>query len=304
MWMGAILKDAKKTLDLEVRETKGYGKTSAFFSDWNFAGKKVGFDSSHTTFDSYLEMKKLGSDLVALESMMQSVRAQKMSDELELLRRAAHLGTRGCQFLLEQLQPGIREKDLVKALEIFWLGEGGDRLAFSPHIAFGPATSEPHYRPSHRTLAKGDLVMIDIGVVLDDYHSDMTRVYSFGDPDPQMAEIYEIVYQAQQKALIEIRSGVDIAYIETVARDFIEKSGYGDFFPHSLGHGIGLEIHEQPFLRPKAEGVLQENMVITVEPGIYIPNVGGVRLEDTVVVTENGHENLTKLPISSFLPQI
>jgi len=194
------------------------------------------------------------------------------------------------------LKEGISENELAIELEIFWKRRGSKAIAFDPIIAFGSNSSMPHYRVGQRKLNTGEAVLIDIGVNLNHYHSDMTRVVFFGDPDPKIASIYEIVLKAQELALENCRPGTPIAELDASARTYIEQKGYGENFTHSLGHGVGLEIHELPLIRsqsPGADTQLEEGMVVTIEPGIYLPGIGGVRIEDTVAITRDGYENLT-----------
>jgi Xaa-Pro aminopeptidase len=213
------------------------------------------------------------------------------------LRKAANLGTEGFEYLLEIIREGISEAELAVELEIFWKRKGSRGLSFQPIIAFGASSSMPHWRASSARLKKGDAILIDIGVHYHHYHSDMTRVVYFKEADPKMVEIHSIVQEAQQLALSLCKPGVKIGELDKTARDSITKRGYGAHFTHSLGHGIGLEIHELPTLRsgsPQSDLLLEPGMCITIEPGIYLAGVGGVRLEDTVVITESGYENLTK----------
>jgi Xaa-Pro aminopeptidase len=154
----------------------------------------------------------------------------------------------------------------------------------------------PHYKTSNVPLKKGDIVLLDIGVTLNHYHSDMTRTVFFGPPQKELAKIYEITKLAKEAALKLTKPGVKIKALDEAARSHIEKKGYGDKFSHGLGHGVGLEVHEAPSVNGKSKAILEEGMVITVEPGIYLPKLGGVRLEDTVVVTKSGYQSLTNRP--------
>lgn len=237
--------------------------------------------------------------LVNCSQPLASLRALKDPQELRLLQRAASLGSKGFDHLLAHIKPGVSELDLAKTLKIFWLQEGGEGCSFDPIIAFGANAAKPHHMPSKKRLAVGDPVLIDIGVTLEKYHSDMTRVVFFRKATRRMREVYAIVAEAQQQALALCCPGENIAAIDRVAREFIASHGYGDAFCHSLGHGIGLQVHEWPFLRNNAttrKEHLQEGMVITIEPGIYLPGIGGVRIEDTVAITAKGYRNLTQRP--------
>ncbi len=267
----------------------------------------LAFDSASTSYQSYSDLqaclnrldKEQGTrqlKLVPMENPVKQLRSVKDSVEIALLREAAELGTRGFEFARSLLKEGVTEVEVATELEIFWKRCGGKSLAFDPIVAFGANSSMPHYRAGDAVLIKGDCVLIDIGVNLAHYHSDMTRVLSFGDPHPKIVEIHRVVQQAQQKALEMCRPGTLINDLDDAARSFIASQGYGEYFTHSLGHGVGLEIHELPLIRniPANKGLtLQAGMVITIEPGVYLQHLGGVRIEDTVVITADGYENLT-----------
>lgn len=258
--------------------------------------KEVGFCAEKTTVAGLKKLSEVGS-FVEVEDFVKALREVKGKGEIEKLKEVAELGSKGFDFVCSILKEGISEKEVARELEIFWLKEGGDTLAFDPIIAFGKATSMPHYHPTSAKLKKGDAVLIDIGVKKDHYHSDMTRVVFFGAIDPNIQDVYELVKESQQKALDACKAGVTNHALDAAARTFIKESGFEKEFCHGLGHGVGLEIHEGPTLSYKGDEIkLQAGMVITIEPGIYLPGIGGVRIEDTVVVTEEGHINLTDRP--------
>ncbi len=267
---------------------------------------RLGFNTDTTSYKAYQELQKTLSSLsrqvtlVPLDSIVKQQRMIKDDDEIDCLRDAAHLGSDGYDFVTTLLKEGITESELAIELEIFWKRRGGTGVGFDPIIAFGPNSSMPHYRAGNTQLRRGDTVLIDIGVLYHHYHSDMTRVIFFGDPPAEMQKIYRIVKQAQHAALSLCRPDTTIGELDDAARKLISEAGYGELFMHNLGHGVGLEIHEMPSIRnkePNASLRLQPGMVITIEPGIYLPGIGGVRLEDTVVITDEGHENLTKRPV-------
>lgn len=264
---------------------------------------KPGFDSEQTSYAKYSEWQaalKEKIELIPLKNLVKILRTCKNSAEISILREAAELGSQGFDFLCSLIKEGITEIEMANELEIFWKKRGSKTVAFDPIIAFGPNSSMPHYRPGPVKLKKGNSILIDIGVNFKHYHSDMTRVVFFGRPDEKILEIFSVVHEAQKAALFACRPGVLIGELDRIARKIIEQKGYGEFFTHSLGHGIGLEIHEFPVIRnrPPFDTIeLQEGMVITIEPGIYLPGIGGVRLEDSVVIVKNGYENLTNRPI-------
>src|SRR5712691_12243068 len=165
---------------------------------------------------------------------------------------------------------------------------GADGLAFQTILAFGEGSAEPHHAPTERRLARGDMVKMDFGCVIDGYHSDMTRTVSFGEPSPRLRDVYELVRSAQQLGVDSARPGMSAGDLDGLVRGVIEEAGYGDHFGHGLGHGVGLEIHEAPWLRYGGNEVLEPGTVVTVEPGIYLEGVGGIRIEDMVALTEDG----------------
>lgn len=253
---------------------------------------RVGFDSLKMSYDQVEKLKATQGTLVPLKGPILKQRLVKDELELTKLAAAAKFGMEGYEHVIESLEDGITERELAIKLEVFWKMRGAEALAFEPIIAFGENGSKPHYRASDRRLKKGDAVLVDLGVVLDSYHSDMTRVVFYGEQSSKMEKVYNSVLEAQLSALSLCKAGVSIREPYLAALKIIEDHGHE--FIHSLGHGIGLEVHEPPRLAD-VDGVLEENMVITIEPGIYIPDFGGVRIEDTIVIKNNGFENLTEL---------
>ena len=289
------------TLFVDGRYLESAGKKSScevrLLSTFESKGK-IGFDALTTTYKSALELRKNISELEPLEGVVRKIREVKEREEIELLRAAAALGSEGYDQVLEWLEEGVCEDEIAIELEIFWLRNGGEKVSFEPIIAFGENSSQPHYRAGKRKLKRGDTVLIDIGVMREGYASDMTRVVFFGPPKSEMKEIYNVVREAHQCAMAECRPGVSMSHVDKMAREVIVSRGYGAYFPHGLGHGVGLEVHEWPSF--KSEAILEEGMVFTIEPGIYLPGVGGVRLEDTVVITASGVESLTNRPFLGF----
>lgn len=258
----------------------------------------LGIDANTTTVARLEKLKSALTNIAItpLDAPVSALRIIKDEEEKNLLRAAAKLGSAGYDHAVSLLKPGITEREVASALEIFWLQQGGNGLAFSPIIAFGPNSALPHHRAGDTILKENDTVLIDIGVVKDKYHSDMTRVKEIGKAPHEWHHIYAIVREAQEQALSACKAGISAGELDQKARAHITENGFAAYFTHSLGHGVGLEIHENPFLRnkkPQADVVLEAGMVITIEPGIYIPEMGGVRLENTVIVTENGFEDIT-----------
>lgn len=257
------------------------------------------FDAETTTYQNYLNLQKLAKDktaLVPVKNLVQKIRSIKDAQELVLMREAAVLGWKGFEYIQALLKDDIKEIELAAELEIFWKKSGSQGVAFEPIIAFGSNSAMPHYRASEARLQRGDTVLIDIGVKWKGYNSDMSRTLFWGQPKNPMLQVFDIVAEAQQRALALCKPGTLIKELDDAARAYITNKGYGSNFLHSLGHGVGLEIHEWPLIRksdPYQNIPLVEGMVITIEPGIYLPGIGGVRIEDTVAITSTGHENLT-----------
>lgn len=257
----------------------------------------VGFDADATTYRAYTALLDVKKSLIPLHKPVEKIRAVKEAGEIKAMERAAKLCMKGFDFLCGQIRTGVSEKALARSLEIFWLSNGGQKLSFDPIIAFGKNSSMPHYRPQDTKLKVGDVVLLDIGVVLDGYASDITRVLFYGKPNPKLLHIYDIVQSAKEKAFNACKPGITASSLYAAAAKVIDKAGYKDAFLHGLGHGIGLDVHEQPILRATAtETYMQASMVVTLEPGIYLPGLGGVRLEDMVVVTKTGCRALTTTP--------
>ncbi len=258
--------------------------------------KKVGFDGRHTSYDQFVKWEHLYSALtfVSAGKFFKTIRAVKDEEEIAKMKKSAALLWRGFEHINTLLKVGITEKEVAKSFEIFCLQNGADGLSFESIIAFGSNGSMPHYRSQNVPLKEGDAVLIDIGVVLDSYHSDMTRVVFFKKEDPYLAKLYAIAKRAQKAALAFCLPGSTFKQLDLAAREVMKQEGVEELFVHSLGHGIGLETHEYPRIKYDNEDkdvVLESGMVFTVEPGLYVPGVGGVRYEDTVVVTANGYEN-------------
>jgi Xaa-Pro aminopeptidase len=259
----------------------------------------VGFGADTQTYWQYLQLKEeLSSfELVPLFKPVEMIRAVKDEAEIACIKKSCQLAMEGLQFLCSKIEVGISEKELARELEVFWIVHGAQKLAFDPIIAFGKNSSKPHWRASEARLDRDDPILVDIGTVVDGYASDITRMVSFSKKmSGVMQEIFYVVQEAKRAAICACRPNMTAADLYDVAMSVIEKAGYKEAFLHSLGHGIGLETHEHPILKRAINSpVLQSGMVITIEPGIYLPGVGGVRLEDVVQITENGGISLTPM---------
>lgn len=265
--------------------------------------KRLGFEADFLTYAQAQKLKeKLELTLVPTANLVLSLRAQKTEEEISLLREAAALTCVAFGYLKDFLHSGLKEKEVVWELEYFLRRQGAERLAFEAVVVSGPRAAYPHGVPGERVLTQGDFVVLDFGAVKEGYSADFTRTVSIGKPTAEQRKIYDLVLRAQEKGLAAIRAGVSGGEVDATARRLIEAEGYGAYFGHSLGHGVGLEVHELPVLGPEKEEKLRAGMVVTVEPGVYLPGWGGVRIEDLVVVREKGAEILT--PASKELPII
>lgn len=233
---------------------------------------------------------------VGLDRPMLTLRGIKDNGEIAALERAAHLAAAAFDEILPLLRPGTAEREIALALEFAMRRQGGDEKSFDLIVASGERGALPHGAASDRRLRAAEFVTIDFGLRLHGYCSDETVTLALGEIDAELESVYATVYRAQQQAFAAIRPGVPLKEIDAVARNIIADAGYGPFFGHGLGHGVGLEVHEYPTLSPRSVDTAQVGMVFTVEPGIYLPGKGGVRLEDTVVVTPQGCRKLTCIP--------
>jgi Xaa-Pro aminopeptidase len=228
------------------------------------------------------------------EDPVSLIRMVKDEGEISLLREAAAITDRCFYHLLKFIRPGMTEWEVAIEIEMYYKKNGCTACSFDPIVASGAGSSMPHYMPSmDKKIAHGDVLLIDMGCVYKGYNSDLTRTVFVGKIDRDIEAVYNIVYEAQGKALKAVRAGIDTGKLDDVARSIITEYGYGDNFGHGLGHGVGIEIHEMPSVKKNSSIKLKKNMVITIEPGIYIPGKGGVRIEDMVLVAADGSEVLT-----------
>lgn len=248
---------------------------------------------------SFLEKKFPDIEFIKSDELSNNIydmRTIKSTEEIEKIHKAQKIAEKAFDEILGFIRPGVTEREIALKLDNCMLENGAEGLSFETIALAGANTSMPHGVPGNYKVKNGDFVLMDFGAVYDGYHSDMTRTVCVGQPSEKMGKIYDIVLKAQLEALKKVKSGITGSELDGYARDIIDESGYGDFFGHSLGHGVGMEIHEFPTASSKSETILKENMVVTVEPGIYLPGEFGVRIEDFVVVTENSHQNLTNCP--------
>jgi len=258
---------------------------------------KAGFDAYHTTYQTYHSWKDVVPDveLVPLEGDIEAIRRCKEPEEILAIKKAISLATDAFSAVVERIVPGRTEKEIAVDLDYAMLRLGADRPSFDTIVASGPRAALPHGQPTDRILQVGEPVIVDYGCQVDGYCSDETVTLSVGTPTEQIREICDVVRDALQEGVQKVRAGLPVLELDMIVRGFIEDKGYGEYFRHGTGHGVGIAVHEAPAVTAKSDGLLEENMIITVEPGIYIPNMGGVRLENMVLVTASGGEVLTRL---------
>lgn len=258
---------------------------------------RVAFEAGHLTVHEHQRWAEVVNQ-VSWEprvDWVETLRGIKDSEEIAAIQKAVDVTDAAFEHILDFLKPGVTERSIALELEFFMRREGAESLAFPSIVASGPNGALPHATPSDRQLASGDLVTLDFGCVVHGYCSDITRTVGIGDPDAKSREIYSLVLRAQLAGIEAIRPGIEGREVDRISRDIIREAGYGDYFGHGLGHGVGMNVHEEfPRLSPRGEVILQPGMVCSVEPGIYIPDWGGIRIEDLVVVTETGCRILTQ----------
>jgi len=258
----------------------------------------VGIQSDNVTIDQFHELKRVLPKVkfVPLSNEISNVSIQKLDSEIDSMKIAARIADRALKALLPTIKKSMTEIEIARNLENLCSKYGSQRPSFETIVLFGKRSSLPHGRPSNCKLAAGDFILIDFGCVVNGFCSDITRTFVFGKASDSQRNIYNIVQKAQRSAKDAARAGVKACDVDLAARNVIEKSGYGETFGHATGHGIGIRIHEKPRVNKKNETPLPENSVITIEPGIYISELGGVRIEDMVVLTKNGSQTLTHSP--------
>jgi Xaa-Pro aminopeptidase len=259
--------------------------------------KRAGFDSHHTTYQVYAFLKETAPDLelIPLGSDVEGIRRCKEPDEILAVRKAIAIATDAFAATVEKIAAGRTEKEISAELDYAMMRLGADHPSFDTIVASGFRAALPHGQPTDRVLTSGEPVIVDFGCQVDGYCSDETVTLTVGRPSDRITEICGVVREALEKGCRAVRAGLAINELDMTVRGFVEDKGYGEFFRHGTGHGVGIAVHEAPAVTTKTEGLLEANMIITVEPGVYIPAFGGVRLESMVLVTESGGEVLTRL---------
>ncbi len=275
------------------------------FIEWNVQGKEklqkmlakepeVFFEDQHLTVSALKNWKKLAlkSKWKPTQNPIENLRKIKTEDEIKKLKKSQEINEKVLDCIKKWLKPGMRETEVAWQVQVLAHELGAEGLSFDTIVAFGPNSAVPHHQPTDRKLQKNDLVLMDMGMSFEGYASDMTRSFFMGKPSTEQARVYDLVLRSQEAGIQAVRAGVKCADVDAASREVMGKEAR--YFTHSLGHGIGMEVHETPSLSSKSKDILEENMIVTVEPGIYLPGKFGVRIEDMGRVTKTGYENFTR----------
>jgi len=256
--------------------------------------KKLGFEEQHVTYGTYQQLvKDLPAELIPISDTIEKIRLIKTDAEIKIIKVACDIADAAFKHILDFIRPGVTELEVANELEFFMRKNGATSSSFDTIVASGYRSAMPHGVASEKVIEKGELVTLDYGAYYNGYVSDITRTIAVGEISQELKDIYEIVLEAQLKGVEKIGPNMTGKEADAICRDLIAERGYGPNFGHSTGHGIGLEVHEGPALSVKSDTVLVPGMVVTVEPGIYVAGLGGVRIEDDIVITETGNEVLT-----------
>ncbi|MFB5195504.1 M24 family metallopeptidase [Neobacillus sp. KR4-4] len=285
---------AKQCQGFEIIKTTGSIPEEVAVQAKKLGIQKLGFEADFLTFSSFkLYDKELEAELVPISGVIEKLRLIKTDSELKILKVAADIADAAFKHILDFIRPGKTELEVSNELEFFMRRAGATSSSFDTIVASGHRSALPHGVASDKVIEAGDIVTMDYGCYYNGYVSDITRTVAVGEPDAKLKEIYDIVLEAQLRGMAGIKPGLTGKEADAITRDYITEKGYGEYFGHSTGHGIGLEIHEGPGLSMKSDVVLEPGMVVTCEPGIYIPGLGGVRIEDDTLITKDHNEALT-----------
>jgi Xaa-Pro aminopeptidase len=279
-----------------VRKQRGPAATLKLLKQ--VRARRIGYNAGHVSAATLSALSKGSKPARWIDAadLVTDLREVKDEGEILAIREAIRIAQEAFQAVRTSLKPGFKERDISAELQWEMARRGADSAAFEPIVAAGPNASLPHYRARDRQIRKGELLLIDWGACRDGYVSDLTRVIAFGNIPRELKSIVDHVRKAHDLALKAVRQGVAASLIDSAARAYLTKMGYGKQFTHSVGHGIGLNVHESPGLRRTNKAKLRAGMVVTIEPGVYLPGIGGVRIEDDVLVTKTGFERLSSLP--------
>ncbi|AKL85131.1 M24 family metallopeptidase [Bacillus atrophaeus] len=264
----------------------------------DFGIAKLGFEQNSMTYGTYASYHAVvnSAELVPVAESVEKLRLIKSDEEIKILEEAAKIADDAFHHILTFIKPGISEISVANELEFFMRSQGADSSSFDMIVASGLRSSLPHGVASEKLIESGDFVTLDFGAYYKGYCSDITRTIAVGEPSDKLKDIYQIVFDAQVLGVQHIKPGMTGKEADALTRDHITAKGYGQYFGHSTGHGLGMEVHESPGLSARSSAVLEPGMIVTVEPGIYIPETGGVRIEDDIVITENGCRTITHSP--------
>lgn len=258
--------------------------------------QNVGFEGNLVSYDTYLQLSKSYISLISISGLIEKIREVKDDNEIALIQKAAEIVDETFEYILTVAKEGMTELQLKAKLESKMLELGAEGTSFDTIVASGTRGALPHGVASDKVIQTGELITLDFGAYYKGYSSDITRTFAIGEPEPKLKEIYNIVLEANQKGIAAAKKGINGKALDAIARDYITEQGYGDAFGHSLGHGIGLNVHEGPNLSKNSDAELEVNNCVTIEPGIYLDGLGGVRIEDDILIKENGCECFTKSP--------
>lgn len=263
----------------------------------------LAFEEDHVSFANYSLLEDIVEEtpLEPVSGMIEELREVKDEEEIATIQKACEIADKGFQHVLETIKPGMTEIEVANDLDFYMRSLGATSVSFDTIVASGLRSSMPHGVASDKVIEQGDLITLDFGCYYQGYVSDMTRTFAIGDPGEKLKEIYQIVLDAQLKVLAAAKPGMSGLELDAVARDYISERGYGEAFGHTTGHGIGLEIHEGPAVSYRSDKLFVPGNVVTDEPGIYLPGVGGVRIEDDLLITEKGNQVLTHAPKELFI---
>lgn len=262
-------------------------------STWGGRGR-LAVEAEHLAVGGLRALEGLGfGPYIETAGVVEAVRLDKEPEEIAAIERACQISDAALQSILTGVHAGMTERSIARLLESAMFAAGADELSFPTIVAAGPHSAKPHHEPGHRPVAEGDLLLIDFGAAVDGYHADETRTFTVGRAADWQREIHEVVFQAQAAGRAAAVTGADLREVDAAARDVVAHAGFADYFGHGLGHGVGLQIHEAPFFSVRATGRLHGGSPVTIEPGIYLPGRGGVRIEDTIVVGEGPSRPLT-----------
>ncbi|PLS15293.1 Xaa-Pro dipeptidase [Bacillus sp. M6-12] len=285
---------AKQALGFEIVQHKASIIEEVAQQAKSMGMSRLGFEQEHMTFSTFKAYEEaFDGELVPTSGAVEKLRLIKTPSEIKILKDAAEIADAAFKHIVSYIRPGLTELEVSNELEFFMRKQGATSSSFDIIVASGHRSALPHGVASDKIIEAGDFVTLDYGAYYNGYVSDITRTLAVGEPSEELKKIYDIVLEAQLRGMAGIKPGMTGREADALTRNLIEEKGYGQYFGHSTGHGIGLEVHEGPALSVKSDTILEPGMVVTVEPGIYIPGVGGVRIEDDTLITDSGNESLT-----------